>query len=166
MQIFYLLINQYIYLSRIRCDYFDNCTWWKDLNTSSTTINIIINLCSLHLYNLVRSSSLDKWSKMICIDPCTYEHVCVLICVFAVKLRSQSQLISSLIQIMRQNDDKLIPFSCCTKAMNFECDKRWNSFATTIRSCLPELSLSPLLCAGSCSLSICGWANPTTQSAL
>lgn len=89
-----------------------------------------------------------KWS-----DPrlCVSVHACqcalvrLLICVFATGLHwSGFRLIPALIQIMSQmmiNCFFSLTRSCRTKAMNFECDKRWNSFSTTIRSCLPERSL-------------------------
>lgn len=99
-------------------------------------------------------------------------HVWLLICVTAAGSHwSGFQVIPALIQITSQmmiNCFFSLTCSRRTKAMNFECDKRWNSFSTTIRSGLPEhsRSLSLLLCESACSLNLWGWANPTTHSAL
>lgn len=84
-----------------------------------------------------------KWS--VSVHACQCAHVWLLICVIATEFHwSGFRLIPALIQIMSQmkiNCVFSLTRSCRTKAMNFECDKRWNSFSTTIRSCLPERSL-------------------------
>lgn len=86
-------------------------------------------------------------------DPCpgVSVHACLLICVTATRSRwSGFPVVPALIQITSQ-----MMINCFfsptrsrrTKAMNFECDKRWNSFSATIRSGLPEhsRSLSPIV---------------------
>lgn len=142
-QIFYLLINQNFCLSRI-------IIWI--MNTSSTTINNIINLCPC----VFLFTGQIKWNDLyLCV------HMCTCLCV---NLCRRSQTSNSISTRFLSHSDQVVEMminwfyshahSCSTKAMNFECDKRWNSFAATIRSCLPELSLAPLLCAGTCSLSL------------
>lgn len=85
----------------------------------------------------------------VSVHACQCAHVWLLICVIATGFHwSGFRLIPALIQIMSQmmiNCFFSLTRSRRTKAMNSERDKRWNSFSTTIRSCLPERSLPPPL---------------------
>lgn len=83
---------------------FHNCKWYQSPAYTVSCDMICMFMCAGTVY------------KCAC--------VCVLIFVFAVSLRSGSQLISSLIQIMKRNDDKPFPFSC-TFSASHKGDEFW-----------------------------------------
>lgn len=139
-----------------------------------------IPLCPLSLYNLICYSapSWVRWSVRWRAPIRECARVCRLICASADGLRCGCKPISLLTQIMRLNDDKLFLF-CRTfpqhksdefwmrQEMKFICrhNKVMSAKARSLSLSFPP-SPSASLYTSTCTLSLCGWANPTTQSAL